>query len=65
MDSGKKKKFIHPSIKPDTPTSILSGKQLPKASPFDPTSRAHAYSIHIDTHLEEYDDGRVEDIFKY
>jgi hypothetical protein len=43
--SGKKKKLVLPSTKPETPTSTLSGKQPPKAPPFDPVSARHTASV--------------------
>jgi hypothetical protein len=43
--SGKKKKLVLPSTKPDTPAPTLSGKQPPKAPPFDPVSARHTASV--------------------
>jgi hypothetical protein len=43
--SGKKKKLVLPSTKSETPASTLSGKQLPKAPPFDSVSARHTASV--------------------
>ena len=43
--SGKKKKLVLPSTKPETPTPMLSGKLPPSAPPFDPVSARHQSSV--------------------
>ena len=43
--SGKKKKLVLPSTKPETPTPTLSGKLPPSAPPFDAVSARHQASV--------------------
>jgi hypothetical protein len=43
--SGKKKKLVLPSTKPETPKPTLSGKLPPIAPPFDPVSARHQSSV--------------------
>ena len=44
-ESGKKKKLVLPSTKPESPEPTLSGKLPPKAPPFDPVSARHLASV--------------------
>lgn len=43
--SGKKKKLVLPSTKPETPAPMLSGKLPPSAPPFDSVSARHQSSV--------------------
>jgi len=43
--SGKKKKLVLPSQKPDSPRSTLGGKPPPQAPQFDPVSARHQSSV--------------------
>lgn len=43
--SGKKKKLVLPSTKPEIPIPTLSGKLPPSAPPFDPVSARHKASV--------------------
>ena len=43
--SGKKKKLVLPSTKPETATPMLGGKLPPSALPFDPVSARHKASV--------------------
>jgi ribosomal protein L29 len=43
--SGKKKKLVLPSTKPETPVSSISGKAPPLAPPFDPVSARHKANV--------------------
>lgn len=44
-ESGKKKKLVLPSTKPEPPARSLSGKLPPTAPPFDPVSARHKASV--------------------
>jgi len=45
--SGKKKKLVLPSTKPETPTRSLSGKLPPSAPPFDAVTARHQSSVSV------------------
>jgi hypothetical protein len=45
--SGKKKKLVLPSTKPEVPTRSLSGKMPPSAPPFDAVTARHQSSVSV------------------